>query len=197
MVRARARVCVVVYRIVPAGMVIQGLRDRLVKIVADYGLQCRLRQGCNQVCGVVCVIVVRNRDRAHAQILKADCVALFQRLYRGQTIGFAIDPKSSRVRDACCVYACVDALRTCAQCAVCSVAVESVMAPTAAGAPTTASRAADDDDKAASASASTVAAGGAAGVGDGKAKEAVNEVIAFWCVQCGLVTSLMCVRVWA
>lgn len=45
-----------------AGMAIDGLRDLLVKIIADYSLQCRLRAGCNS-------------------ILKSDCVSLYAKLH--------------------------------------------------------------------------------------------------------------------
>jgi hypothetical protein len=58
---------------VPNGMAIDGLRDRVVKIIADYSLQCRLREGCNH-------------------ILKSDCVSLFGRLYGARTAGVSVDP---------------------------------------------------------------------------------------------------------
>jgi len=146
-------------RRVPDGMVIAGLRDRLVKIIADYALQCRLRQGCNQ-------------------ILKSDCVALFQRLYHTQTSGFSIDPKASR-------------------CAICMVAVESVAQHNAASAAVaTRSRAADDDTSATSATAATtststamtatMAKKGADGVSVVAAPASNNTegskgIIVFWC----------------
>ena len=58
---------------VPNGMAIEGLRDRLVKIIADYSLQCRLREGCNR-------------------ILTSDLSALFAKLHSAHTAGTAIDP---------------------------------------------------------------------------------------------------------
>lgn len=64
-------------RRVPNGMSIDGLRDRVVKIIADYSLQCRLREGCNQ-------------------ILKNDCVSLFGKLYAARTGGVSIDPHGTR-----------------------------------------------------------------------------------------------------
>eukprot|EP01111_Echinosteliopsis_oligospora_P016112 TRINITY_DN6578_c0_g1_i1.p1 TRINITY_DN6578_c0_g1~~TRINITY_DN6578_c0_g1_i1.p1 ORF type:complete len:893 (+),score=224.14 TRINITY_DN6578_c0_g1_i1:30-2708(+) len=60
---------------IPKGMEIIGLRDRLVKIISDYNLQMSLREGCKE-------------------ILKADVVFLFERLYRSLKIGLKIDDQT-------------------------------------------------------------------------------------------------------
>ncbi|ELR10906.1 7fold repeat in clathrin and VPS proteins repeat-containing protein [Acanthamoeba castellanii str. Neff] len=60
-------------RRIPNGMAIEGLRDRLVKIISDYNLQMSLREGCNT-------------------ILKADCVDLMDRLYGGQRRAVSVSP---------------------------------------------------------------------------------------------------------
>jgi len=62
-------------RRVPEGMEIEGLRNRLVRIIADYRLQTELREGCNNV-------------------LKRDCVTLLDKLRRGASSGIAVmDPE--------------------------------------------------------------------------------------------------------
>lgn len=57
---------------IPLTMVIPGLGERLVKIIADYNLQMSLREGCNS-------------------ILKADCVGLEQRLVRMRRCGVRVE----------------------------------------------------------------------------------------------------------
>eukprot|EP01119_Soliformovum_irregulare_P019120 TRINITY_DN5998_c0_g1_i1.p1 TRINITY_DN5998_c0_g1~~TRINITY_DN5998_c0_g1_i1.p1 ORF type:complete len:882 (+),score=254.78 TRINITY_DN5998_c0_g1_i1:60-2705(+) len=57
---------------IPEGMQIDHLRDRLVKIISDYNLQMSLREGCKEV-------------------LKADCVDLEERLYRGKRRGLKVE----------------------------------------------------------------------------------------------------------
>jgi len=59
-------------RRIPEGMEIENLRDRLVKIISDYNLQTALREGCKE-------------------ILKADCVHLFERLFTGLRGGHKVD----------------------------------------------------------------------------------------------------------
>jgi vacuolar protein sorting-associated protein 41 len=57
---------------IPAGMEIQGLRDRLVKIISDFNLQSSLRKDCNR-------------------ILQSDCADLSLRLFRQQRRGQRVD----------------------------------------------------------------------------------------------------------
>jgi len=64
-------------REIPSGKEIIGLRNRLVKIISDYNLQMSLREGCKE-------------------ILKADCVNLFEKLYRGLRGGVNVDDNSAR-----------------------------------------------------------------------------------------------------
>eukprot|EP00002_Diphylleia_rotans_P037059 TRINITY_DN823_c0_g1_i2.p1 TRINITY_DN823_c0_g1~~TRINITY_DN823_c0_g1_i2.p1 ORF type:complete len:199 (-),score=29.51 TRINITY_DN823_c0_g1_i2:443-1039(-) len=71
---------------IPNGMKIDGLKQKLVKIISDYHLQMSLREGCRE-------------------ILKADCVALSSRLGRGQRVGVKCG-ESTR----CCV--CSNAIVT-------------------------------------------------------------------------------------
>lgn len=56
---------------IPLQVEVDGLRDRLVKIISDYNLQMSLREGCNV-------------------ILKADCVGLGKRLHAGQNAGMKV-----------------------------------------------------------------------------------------------------------
>merc|ERR1712137_619115 len=60
---------------IPNGVEVEGLRDRLVKIISDYNLQMSLREGCNV-------------------ILKADCVSLGKRLNAGQNAGMKVSTQS-------------------------------------------------------------------------------------------------------
>jgi len=60
---------------IPKGVPIEGLRDRLVKIISDYNLQTSLREGCNV-------------------ILKADCVSLAKRLNAGQNAAMRVSTHS-------------------------------------------------------------------------------------------------------
>lgn len=62
---------------IPEGLEIEGLRDRLVKIISDFNLQMSLREGCNLV-------------------LKADCVDLMERLYTRQKSAMLVDTQGSR-----------------------------------------------------------------------------------------------------
>jgi len=64
-------------REIPSGKEIIGLRNRLVKIISDYNLQMSLREGCKE-------------------ILKADCVNLFEKLFRGLRGGVNVDDNSAR-----------------------------------------------------------------------------------------------------
>lgn len=57
---------------IPATMEIEGLRDRLVKIISDYNLQSSLRKDCNR-------------------ILQSDCADLSLRLFRQQRRGMRVD----------------------------------------------------------------------------------------------------------
>ena len=60
---------------IPNGVEVEGLRDRLVKIISDYNLQMSLREGCNV-------------------ILKADCVSLAKRLNAGQNAAMKVSTQS-------------------------------------------------------------------------------------------------------
>merc|ERR1712070_479358 len=57
---------------IPEGMEIAGLRQKLIKIIADYTLQLELRSGCNKV-------------------LKADSVELSRKLYKAQRRAVRVD----------------------------------------------------------------------------------------------------------
>lgn len=62
-------------RRIPLGMHIEGLREKLIKIIADYHLQMSLKEGCEH-------------------ILQSDVISLAHRLHRVQKRGVRVDARS-------------------------------------------------------------------------------------------------------
>ena len=58
---------------IPKGMVIQGLREKLIKIISDYHLQMSLKAGCEQILKTDVVGLEKRLNKVQRRATRIDC----------------------------------------------------------------------------------------------------------------------------